>query len=65
MHVRFIIAGAQLQIFNMELRAKMKSHAMTETVAFWRWISPNMIGIITPTAIYHWSIEGTPHPLYP
>ena len=52
-------AGNQLQIFNMELRAKMKAHQMNDTVVFWRWISPNMIGLVTGSSVYHWSIEGT------
>jgi clathrin heavy chain len=42
----------------MELRAKMKSHQMTEAVNFWRWVSPNTIAIVTPGSVYHWSIEG-------
>ena len=45
----------------MELRAKMKSHQMVEQVNFWRWVSPNTIAIVSPTSVYHWSIEGTSH----
>jgi clathrin heavy chain len=48
----------QLQIFNMELRAKMKSFTMNEAITFWRWISPNNIAIVTATSVFHWSIEG-------
>jgi hypothetical protein len=48
----------QLQIFNMELRAKMKSCTMNEAITFWRWISRNNIAIVTATSVYHWSIEG-------
>ncbi len=55
-------SGSQLQIFNMELRAKMKSHQMTDPVLFWRWISPNMIVLVTGTSVYHWSIEGDSAP---
>ena len=40
----------------------MKSHNMTETVVFWRWTSPNNIALVTPTAVFHWSIEGTSEP---
>ena len=29
-----------LQIFNIELKSKMKSHQMPESVVFWRWLSP-------------------------
>ncbi|GLD96364.1 hypothetical protein PINS_up005047 [Pythium insidiosum] len=53
----------QLQIFNMELRAKMKSHLMTEPVVFWRWISVNTIALVTGSAVYHWSLDGDSAPV--
>eukprot|EP01038_Epipyxis_sp_PR26KG_P012690 gene12690-17015_t len=56
-------AGQTLQIFNLELRAKMKTHAMPEVVTFWRWISPNAIALVTATAVFHWSIEGDAAPV--
>lgn len=57
-------AGTQLQIFNLELRAKMKSYALpsNETLIFWRWATPNIIALITATSVYHWSIEGDSPP---
>ncbi|KAG1708834.1 hypothetical protein DVH05_022455 [Phytophthora capsici] len=55
-------AENQLQIFNMELRAKMKSHLMNEAVVFWRWISVNTIALVTASAVFHWSIEGDSPP---
>ena len=55
-------AGSTLQIFNLELRAKMKSHNMTDSVVFWRWISPNTIALVTATSVFHWSIEGDSQP---
>ena len=36
---------------------------MSETVVFWRWTSPNNIALVTPTAVFHWSIEGTSEPV--
>ncbi|MCI61467.1 clathrin heavy chain 2-like, partial [Trifolium medium] len=35
----------------------MKSHQMPEQVAFWKWISPKMLGLVTQISVYHWSIE--------
>jgi clathrin heavy chain len=35
---------------------------MPESVVFWTWISPNMLGIVTSTAVYHWSMEGDSAP---
>ncbi|KAF5947374.1 hypothetical protein HYC85_013331 [Camellia sinensis] len=52
-----------LQIFNIEMKAKMKSHQMPEQVAFWKWITPKMLGLVTQTSVYHWSIEGDSEPV--
>ncbi|BAT81103.1 Clathrin heavy chain 2 [Vigna angularis] len=52
-----------LQIFNIELKAKMKSYQMPEQVVFWKWISPKMLGLVTQTSVYHWSIEGDSEPV--
>jgi clathrin heavy chain len=58
-----VAAGQQLQIFNLDLRAKMKSHAMTVPIQFWRWTSPNSIALVTAESVYHWSIEGDAVPV--
>ncbi|KHN48575.1 Clathrin heavy chain 2 [Glycine soja] len=52
-----------LQIFNIEMKAKMKSYQMPEQVVFWKWISPKMLGLVTQTSVYHWSIEGDSEPV--
>jgi len=51
-------AGRTLQIFNMEMKSKLKAHTMNEDVVFWKWISTNMVGLVTETSVYHWSMEG-------
>jgi len=50
-------AGPALQIYNMELQAKVKSHKMADdqVPVYWNWISPSTIGVVTATACYHWS----------
>jgi clathrin heavy chain len=53
-----ITAGKTLQIFNIEMKSKMKAHTMTEDVLFWKWISVNTVAIATETAVFHWSMEG-------
>jgi clathrin heavy chain len=55
-------SGQQMQIYNMDLRTKMKEHNMPEQVSFWVWVTPAIIGIVTPSAVYHWSIEGSSPP---
>lgn len=56
-------AGKNLQIFNIEMKSKMKAHQMTDDVIFWKWINLNTIALVTETTVYHWSMEGEPHPL--
>ena len=55
-------AGQTLQIFNLELKARMKNYNMPEPVTFWRWATPSIIALVTATAVYHWSIEGDSAP---
>ena len=35
---------------------------MPEAVVFWRWVSPSTIALVTPTAVFHWSTEGSSAP---
>ncbi|CAF1448240.1 unnamed protein product [Adineta steineri] len=56
-------AGKILQIFNIELRSRMKTYSMTEDCIFWKWVSVNTIGIVTETSVYHWSMEGDSQPV--
>lgn len=59
----FSLAGKTLQIFNIELRSRMKTYNMTEDCIFWKWVSVNTIGIVTETSVYHWSTEGDSQPV--
>lgn len=58
-----ISAQKTLQIFNIEMKSKMKAHAMTEEVVFWKWISLNSLALVTETSVYHWSMEGESTPV--
>lgn len=51
-------AQRQLQIFNLDAKSKLKSHLMNEDVKFWTWVSDTLIGLVTPTSVYHWSLQG-------
>ncbi|CAL1614921.1 unnamed protein product [Knipowitschia caucasica] len=55
-------AAKTLQIFNMEIKSKMKAHTMADEVVFWKWISVNTIALVTDSAVYHWSMEGESQP---
>lgn len=47
-----------MQIFNIEMKSKMKAHIMQDDVVFWKWISPNTLALVTETSVFHWSMEG-------
>ena len=52
------IAGKTLQIFNIEMKSKMKAHTMTDDVIFWKWINLKTVALVTETSVFHWSVEG-------
>ncbi|EFJ17279.1 hypothetical protein SELMODRAFT_115182 [Selaginella moellendorffii] len=56
-------AQEQLQVFNLDTKAKLKAYQMNEQIVFWKWITPKIIGLVTQDAVYHWSIEGPPEPV--
>ena len=41
----------------------MKSHTAPAPVTYWRWLSPNLIALVTATSVFHWSIEGDSPPI--
>ena len=55
-------ANNYLQIFNMEMKSKMKSHQLTDPVVFWKWISPAAVAMVSGSAVFHWSMEGESQP---
>eukprot|EP01134_Creolimax_fragrantissima_P001261 CFRG1261T1 len=55
-------AGRTLQIFNLELKSKMKSHLMDQDVVFWTWIDVKTVGLVTSTAVFHWDMDGDSQP---
>ena len=57
------LASKTLQIFNIEMKSKMKAHTMTDDVTFWKWISLNTVALVTDNAVYHWSMEGDSQPV--
>lgn len=45
-----------LQIFDLGVKAKLKSATMNEDVVFWKWFSETSLGLVTETAVYHWDV---------
>jgi len=58
-------AGPALQLYNLELQKKTKSHKMAdaEVPVHWTWINATTIGMVTATACYHWSADGDAAPV--
>lgn len=50
-------AGNSLQVFDLDSKTKLKAYAMSDQVVYWRWISSDKLGLVTTTAVYHWSLE--------
>ena len=45
-----------LQIFNLDTKAKLKTHQMSEPIVFWKWTSPANLALVTPTCVWHLSL---------
>ncbi|OLY81644.1 Clathrin heavy chain 1 [Smittium mucronatum] len=53
----------KLQVFNLELSAKVKACTISEDVVFWHWVNSFELLIVTTLAVYKWSIEGASDPV--
>ncbi|CAI5479630.1 unnamed protein product [Closterium sp. Yama58-4] len=60
---QFAATEVRAYILNIEARAKIKSYRMPEEVVYWKWISNKVLGLVTLTSVYHWSIEGEGAPV--
>ena len=36
---------------------------MPEDIVFWTWVSPTLLGLVTETSVFHWSIESESSPV--
>eukprot|EP01119_Soliformovum_irregulare_P023468 TRINITY_DN818_c0_g1_i1.p1 TRINITY_DN818_c0_g1~~TRINITY_DN818_c0_g1_i1.p1 ORF type:complete len:1708 (+),score=626.33 TRINITY_DN818_c0_g1_i1:60-5183(+) len=55
-------AGNNLQIFSIDRKERIKACVMTDAVIFWKWISNDLIGLVTGTSVYHWSLTDANDP---
>lgn len=52
--------GTALQVFNLETKQRLKSHNIESPVVLWKWLTDDVLGLVTATDIYTWSIfDGT------
>lgn len=62
--LRSSVGGAtRVQLFNLDTKAKLNSHDMPEPLVFWKWTCPKNLGMVTATAVYHWSLDGQGPPV--
>jgi clathrin heavy chain len=52
--------GDALQVFNLDTKTKLKAFSIAESVEFWKWVSADRLGIVTPSAVYHWDVSSGP-----
>lgn len=45
-----------VQIFDLGAKSKLKSAVMNEDIVFWKWFSPDSLGMVTDTSVYHWNV---------
>lgn len=52
--------GTALQIFNLDTKQRLKSHTVESPVVLWKWLSDDVLGLVTASNIYIWNIfDGT------
>jgi clathrin heavy chain len=51
-------AKNNLQIYNLDLKSRMKTTEANENVLFWKWLDGRTIAYVTGTSVFHWSVEG-------
>lgn len=55
-------SGTTIQIFNLDTKAKLKSHSSPEPIVFWKWVNATTLGMVSATSVYHYSISGQDGP---
>lgn len=56
--------GVNLRLFDVSTRKNIQEVVLPDIVAFWRWINDDVLGIITETAVFHWSIGQEPQVIF-
>jgi clathrin heavy chain len=56
-------SGTTLQIFNLDAKAKIKSHQTSEPLVFWKWTSPLNLALVTATSVWHWALDAQSEPV--
>jgi clathrin heavy chain len=54
--------GTTLQIFNLDMKSRMKTFDAGEAVLYWKWLDVRTLAYVTQNAVFHWSMEGDSKP---
>lgn len=57
-------ADGTMQIWNLEVDRKVKSHkvAAGQEIKYWKWLSNSTMAFVTTSSVYHWALEGDAAP---
>uniref|UniRef100_A0A7S4QZJ1 Clathrin heavy chain n=1 Tax=Alexandrium monilatum TaxID=311494 RepID=A0A7S4QZJ1_9DINO len=49
--------GHFVQVFNLDTKEKLGVFQASESLVFWRWLSPRMLALVGEKDVYHWNLE--------
>ncbi len=54
-------AGTAVKILDLSMEATVKQHKFPDgqEAQYWCWLSKTMLAVVTATAVYHWSMDGS------
>uniref|UniRef100_A0AC35THB5 Clathrin heavy chain n=1 Tax=Rhabditophanes sp. KR3021 TaxID=114890 RepID=A0AC35THB5_9BILA len=52
-----------IQLFNMDTKEKKGQFASPDEIVFWKWISSEVIGLVTENAVFHWDYQKDQSPI--
>eukprot|EP00761_Pharyngomonas_kirbyi_P011776 gb/GECH01011802.1/.p1 GENE.gb/GECH01011802.1/~~gb/GECH01011802.1/.p1 ORF type:complete len:1690 (+),score=396.56 gb/GECH01011802.1/:1-5070(+) len=50
--------NGKIQVFNIEMKTKMKEYTTTSNIVFWKWISEKTLALVTDTHVLHWNMQS-------
>jgi clathrin heavy chain len=50
--------GHILQIVNMDKKQKLKNIEFPDNIVFWRWVTEDILAVVTTTSVYHVSLDA-------
>lgn len=54
-------SGRNLQIFDVAASKRISAVMFHDDVVYWHWITNRVIGVVTATTVYHWSMDAAPN----